>query len=777
MISIRRCVACLFLVCFFLTGSSFAAQAGQAEQPSRQCGTATTAPCPNPEPPSSPHNVAPKPIVQQPTRNGSNQQQEQQRNQEQEQQRNQLEDQQRNQHQGQNETNERKLEQPTQFQTFVSTAIGHFLPLFGYDLFQGTPSSFTPNGNVAATTDYVLGPGDEIRVTTWGQLDSDVTTTVSPAGSIFIPRIGNIQVAGVRYSDLDQLIRTNISHYYHNFQLQVQLGQLRSIQVIVVGHAERPGTFTISGLSTLVTGLFATGGPSNSGSMRHILLKRQGKVIADLDLYDLLVHGNSSADVRLLAGDIIYIPPSGPMVALSGATKTAAIFELKGTTTLDGLLELAGGTTTTALPDRVKMQRFNAKKVRTVQDVELTSGGRNLSLQDGDIVDIPTVSERIDNAVTLRGHVAKPGLYPYQPNMTLRDLIPNEAALITPQYWQEQNARGVRATNNSRSEISAATARSQIVTVPDVNWDYAIIERMNPQTLIVELQAFDLGKLVLQHDESANVALLPGDTVTIFSDTDVAVPLEKRNKLVTIGGEVARPGIYRVGSGETLRDIVARAGGTTPRAYVFAAEVIRQSVRLTEQEKLQGVIRRLEQEILSEAPASSENNASSNDSEGAAIRRRQQQALLGDLRMVEATGRLVLNLKPDSQTEDLPTLPLDDGDSVIIPARQDTVAVIGAVNQPAVFLMDSNGSSAARYLKRAGGKTKMGDKGEAFVVRANGSVVHPGSGGLGSLRAYPGDTVVVPGKIGRMFIDQLKDIAQIAGQFGLAAAAIHVLSQ
>ena len=216
-----------------------------------------------------------------------------------------------------------------EFQDYVAQSTGRDLPIFGSELFKNVPSTFAPVQDIPVTADYVVGPGDEIKIHAWGQLEVDFSAIVDRTGTISIPKVGTVSVAGIRYQDLQSHLKTAIGRVFRNFDLSVSLGQLRAIQVFVVGQARRPGSYTISSMSTLVNAIFAAGGPSAKGSMRSIQLKRGNKVVTDLDLYDLLINGDKSKDAQLLPGDVIYIPPVGPLVAITGSVNVPAIFELK----------------------------------------------------------------------------------------------------------------------------------------------------------------------------------------------------------------------------------------------------------------------------------------------------------------------------------------------------------------------------------------------------------------------------------------------------------------
>ena len=194
-------------------------------------------------------------------------------------------------------------------------------------LFVQPPSTFAATDRIQVPGDYVIGPDDELQIHIWGQINADLRVVVDRSGQIYIPRVGEISVAGVHYSDLDQHLKNEILKVFHNFTLTVNIGRIRSIQVFVVGQARYPGTYTISSLSTLVNAIFASGGPNPQGSLRDVQVQRDGKTIAHLDFYELLVKGDKSKDVRLQSGDVLYFPPVGPLVAIAGSVNTPAIYE------------------------------------------------------------------------------------------------------------------------------------------------------------------------------------------------------------------------------------------------------------------------------------------------------------------------------------------------------------------------------------------------------------------------------------------------------------------
>lgn len=664
-----------------------------------------------------------------------------------------------------------------EFQQFVAAAIGAKLPIFGHNLFESAPSTFAPLDRVQVTPDYLIAPGDELVVRAWGQIDVNWRATVDRSGEIYIPKIGTINVAGVRYADLHDVLQSQIGKVFKNFELSVSMGRLRSIQVFVIGQARRPGSYTVSSLSSLVDALFASGGPSNRGSMRTIYLKRDLKTISTFDIYDLLTNGDKSHDVPLLPGDVIYIPPVGPLVALAGSVNTPAIYELKGHETLADAVRASGGLSNTAAGQHVVVERIENRQVRVTDDFLLTKDGFSRELHDGDVVRFLHVSPKFDNTVTLRGNVAVPGLYPWHENMRVRDLIPSRDALVTEDYWSRQNQLSVPA-QMSESHVNQEALKNDVSRLStEINWDYAVIQRLDTSDLSPHLLPFNLGKAI-EGDEAANLPLQPNDVVTIFSRTDIQVPLAKQSKFVHLEGEVARAGIYQVQPGETLRQLLERTGGFTPQAYLYGAEFTRESTRVAQQLRLDEYIANLDQSIRQGATTL----AAAGQTPTAAAERAASESTVNRLRALRATGRIVLEVKPnEGGAAAVPDLALEDGDRFIVPFKPATVNVIGAVYNSNAFLY-RRGATVGDYLRLAGGPTRAGDKGREFVIRADGSTVSRQqhnrfmSHDFLALRLMPGDTVVVPQRLPRgAGLTILRDYTSILSQFGIAAAGIGTI--
>ncbi|WP_417068879.1 SLBB domain-containing protein [Niveibacterium terrae] len=711
----------------------------------------------------------------------------------------------------------RMPEAPTEFQKFVLQSTGAALPIFGRDLFSDVPSTFAPLENVPVSSDYVVGPGDEVMIRAWGQLEVDVRAVVDRNGAISIPKVGVINIAGISYQDLPAYIKNAIGHYYRNFEITVSLGQLRTIQIYVVGQAQRPGAFTISSQSSLVNAIFAAGGPSPKGTMRRVQLKRHDKLVSEFDLYDLLLRGDKSRDVKLLPGDVIFFPAVGPQVAISGSTNTRAVFELRGKDSLQDLINWAGGLATTAQGQQVTIDRIDARSSRHAETLPLDPAGLASALQDGDVVTVFALSPRFDKTVTLRGNVAYPRRQAWREGLRVADLIPNKEALTVPNYWSKRNevkplskeaTDPVKAFRLDAKAEDGKAARADLAEAPEdpaepvegdevaaggklknalkrqqgeVNWDYAVVERLQ-EDLSTTLIPFNLGRAVLDKDPQHNLPLQPGDVIVVFSKADIAVPVAKQTKYVRLEGEFKSAGIYRVQDGETLRQLIARVGGLTDNAYLFGSEFTRESTRKAQQKSMAEAVSRLEKNVQDQSVKLQQSALSAEDALATRQQIQAQQEYLKKLQSVAPTGRVVMALEPrdDLDVTKLPDVPLEDGDRLYVPSKPSTVNVFGSVYSPASYLFEKS-KRVEDYLAMAGGVNASGDSGEVFVLRADGSVVSKKQSGVlfnrfGGNRAMPGDTVVVPEDLERSTtMKSLKDWTQILYQFGIGIAGVKAL--
>lgn len=678
---------------------------------------------------------------------------------------------------------------PSEFELLAADAAGSPMPVYGRRLFDQAPTTFAPLSEAPVPADYVIGPGDELIIRIWGKIDLDTRVTVDRSGQFFLPRVGTLSVAGLRFDQIEGYVGAAVGKLYKGFNLNVTMGRLRAIQIFVLGNARQPGVYTVSSLSTLVDALFTSGGPSAAGSMRRIELRRGGRVVTVFDVYSLLRDGDKSHDVPLLPGDVIYIPPAGPQVAIMGSVNEPGIYELNGATTLAAALKDAGGLSTLAGTERVLLERVQNHTRRRVDDFPLDAAAFDRVLQDGDMLRIFPISPQFQNAVTLRGNVAQPGRYPWRPKMRVSDLIPSRDFLITRSYWIGQNhlARGVRSSSGSNPQVLesafAETARPDIMNDvtgnnSEINWDYAAIERLDAHDLSTRVIPFNLGKALDNPASADDQVLKPGDVVTIFSRRDLPLPVDKQAMFVRIDGEVNAPGVYRVRPGETLRQAVAQAGGITPHSYLYASELTRLSARRAEEQELKQSSEEMQRELASRYAAAPSRNADDTAQQQAQFSA--QQALLAQLAAVHPTGRVVLDIQPNADSvADIPALPLEDGDVFYIPPKLSTVQVAGAVYNPNAFRYEPR-KRLADYLEDAGGPTREADKRRIFLIRADGTVVSSQNHGqfwhdsFERTAVLPGDAIVVPTKLKAPggFLQQLPFVTQILSQTALTGAVV-----
>lgn len=675
---------------------------------------------------------------------------------------------------------------PTQFQRMVEGAVGKMLPIFGEKLFSDVPSTFAPVQHIPVTPTYVIGPGDEITLRVWGSVSLNSRMTVDRTGNIYIPRVGEIHVAGLQFSQLNSYLRDQLRPIFRNFDLSANMGQLRSIHVLVVGQARKPGSYTLSSLSTLVNAIFATGGPNPHGSMRRIQVIRADAVVTTFDLYDLLLDGHTTHNVPLQSGDVIYFPPVGPRVAVAGSVNQPAIYEMKGKETIDDAIRLAGGESTMAAPQPAQLERTDSSGARFTVEVLANTSGMRTPLRNGDILRIPSIDLRFEKTVTLRGNVANPGRYAWHTGMRIQDLIPDKQSLETRSYWQHRIALGLPApeyTPLTKAEHQTTQKTDLLHTAPDIDWQYAVVERVNPKNLKTSLISFDLGQAITNKTSNQNIALEPNDVVTIFSTSNIQVPQSQRTKYVHLSGEFVHAGVYSVEPGETLRQLVARAGGLTPEAYLYGSQFLRVSTQHQQQARLNQYLNQLQREIQESASNKATSSLHPEASGAIVASNESQMQLVATLRQMHPTGRVVLRFAPNSRGDiDVPNLPLENGDRFVVPAIPSTVNVIGSV-----YSQDSyqyfRGQDVGDYLKQAGGATRTADKKHEFVIRANGSVLSKQyareglfGGGLNDKPIYPGDTVVVPAAINKTtFLRGLSDWSTVFSQFGLGIAALTIL--
>jgi polysaccharide export outer membrane protein len=425
---------------------------------------------------------------------------------------------------------------------------------FGYSLFAEYPESFEPLTNVPVPSNYIVGPGDSLDVLLYGSQDHAYQMVVGRDGRINFPQLGPINVGGQLFSAVQSEIESRVAHQMIGVRASVTMAQTRAIQVFVMGDAFQPGAYTISGLGTITSALYAAGGIQKTGSLRNIELKRDGAKVRTLDLYDLLMHGSTADDVKLLQGDVVLIPPVGPTVAVDGQVERPAIYEKKTEATPAEMIALAGGLRPDADVSKATLTRIMPNGQRVVLPLDLTTGGAAEGLRNGDLIDIPRLRPTLDSAVQLQGHVYTAGAYFYRPGMRLTDVI-----------------------------------RSVDDLKPQADLRYVLIRReLPPDRKVVALSA-NFAAALAAPGSSADVPLMPRDQITVFDQSSsrdrIIQPLlqdlrmestaEQPEQVVTVEGRVNVPGQYPLEPGMRVADLIRAGGGLADAAYAGKAELTR----------------------------------------------------------------------------------------------------------------------------------------------------------------------------------------------------------
>src|SRR5437762_9254093 len=323
---------------------------------------------------------------------------------------------------------EQLLQQPTLGQAMLGP-FGAPLRQYGYSMFAANVSTFAPVDDIPVGPDYVLGPGDDLAINVWGAVDSTLVRTVDRNGRIVLPKVDDLRIWGLTFSQADRLIRDELGRYFRGFQTGVTMGRLRTVSVHVVGEVCQPGVYTLSSLSTVTNALYSAGGPTKLGSLREVRLLRGNVQVARIDLYDFLQRGDRTRDYRLESGDTVFVPTIGDVVAVSGEVKRPAIYEISSGTRLADVVTLAGGITPTSYLKRVQIVRALPNAERATLDVDLASHylrgeePGNPPINAGDLVLIHRSDPRVYNIVKVEGAVRYPGAYELKPMMRISQLL------------------------------------------------------------------------------------------------------------------------------------------------------------------------------------------------------------------------------------------------------------------------------------------------------------------------------------------------------------------
>ncbi|WP_082353891.1 SLBB domain-containing protein [Marinagarivorans algicola] len=712
------------------------------------------------------------------------------------------------------------------------------LPVFGLSLFKEGADLFRPPANIPVPANYVLGPEDTIVIQLYGKENATHPLTVNREGQIQLPNIGPITVAGMTFAKMQELINVTVAERMVGVKASTTIGSLRTIRVFVLGEVEHPGSFSVGSLSTMTNAIFASGGITEVGSLRNIQLKRAGQLLGTMDLYDLLLAGDTSGDQRLLPGDVIFIPPAHNTVEISGGVNRPARYELKNNKTLAALIKMAGGLSNTSHAAKVMITRVNKTGERSLVNTDYTqAAGKSFKLHDGDQVIIGDALEHIDNKIMIHGSAKRPGQYSWRPGIRFTDIIANpyqvipgtdidiallqsmspetgriETRVFSPSAAWVKPYTDLDPVLNGYDEIylfdltsdrpamlektiellqqqARFKEREQLVYITgSVKFPgtYPLTTNMSTQELIElaggltesaygsngeitryeisdELQRIVMHVNVNLQDEPRQLA--PGDTLNIKQ-----VPLWKKRETITVDGEVMFPGVYTILPGETLMDVLTRAGGLTPYAYPVGAVFSREELRNLEQQRLDELRSKLEADI---AIGNTDVGVGKKDLEND-----EAEKLLEKIEDTRPLGRMVIDLPiilDDPASNDFP---LEDGDELIIPRYKPSVTVIGEVQYPTSHFYNKK-LNAGEYIKRSGGTKKHADTDRIYIVKANGRVIEPSRSKWFKVKTEgiePGDTIVIPLDTDR--VDGLEiwsKTTQILYQAALGAAAVGSL--
>jgi protein involved in polysaccharide export with SLBB domain len=438
---------------------------------------------------------------------------------------------------------------------------------FGYDLFDNSEPAFSSELNVPVPADYIIGPGDILQVQLYGSQNLTVPLIVGRDGRIGFPQLGPIQVGGKRYSEVKADIEGRVARQLIGQRADVSMGETRTISVFVLGAAQYPGAYTVSGLATVTTALFAAGGVETTGSLRDIEVKRQGKVVRTLDLYDLLMRGDSSGDIKLQPGDIVFIPPVGPTVSLDGEVLRPAIYELKGDQSVSELLAMGGGLTPLANRDSAALVRIDPQQQRVVIDVNPTAPSAALMvLHNGDTLQVPRLGPQIDSGVTLQGYVYQPRNFAWHSGLRLTQVV------------------------SSVDDLK-----------PNADQHYLLIRRELPPDRRISVLSADLNAALAAPGSAADVPLMPRDIITVFDlensrqyviqslleDLRLQANQSQPTPIVHIDGRVKVPGDYPLEPGMHVSDLIRAGGGLESSAYSGRAELSRYTIVNGDQRRTQ----------------------------------------------------------------------------------------------------------------------------------------------------------------------------------------------
>lgn len=675
--------------------------------------------------------------------------------------------------------------------------------IWGHSILRGNNLTFAPSANMPTPKNYTLGAGDEVIVDIYGVNQSTIRSTISPEGYIKIDVLGPVYLSGKTIAEANTYLKKRLSTIYNGLNkndeeetdIQLSLGQIRSIQITIMGEVPSPGTFMVSSLATAYYAMHRAGGVTNNGSVRAIKVIRNNRTIATIDIYDFLLTGSRKNDIRLEEGDIIMVEPYKQVVKLSGYVKRPMNFELKDGETLKELLKYAGGFNLTAYTGSLTVIRKNEREyeVRTVADSDYGT----FKLQDGDEIEVSKMEARFENRIAIRGAVMMPGIYELGDVKTVKQLIAKAGGLQPDAFTQRAmlhrelddrslETKGIdlegilhggkadvqlrkndelyipsvfdlkdQGTLTIRGEVAspgtfpfaANTTIKDLIIQAGGMLRSASVVRVDVDRMIEDNESFYAKSEIAQHytfnvkdgyilDDAAAFVLEPYDVVTVRRS-----PSYVTGKTVTISGEVNFPGPYNMNKRqERVTDLITRAGDLTDFAYVRGAHIVR---KLTPEER----------ELAMTAIRTMVNNG---DSLVPRIRNEYMVAL--DLEQA---------LKNPGSEHDVV---LREGDALEIPVYNNTVRIAGAVQMQNTITYEK-GLNKKKLIDAAGGYLKRAHKHKAFIVYMNGKVARLKR----NTPIEPGCQVFIPMKEKKdnaANIASIMSIATTASSIGMMAVSI-----
>lgn len=678
--------------------------------------------------------------------------------------------------------------------------------IYGHDIFNSRALTFEPNSNMATPQNYKLGPGDEVIIDIWGVSEDNIRQQISPDGRIMISQLGPVYLNGLTVAEANKQLKNIFAKKYagvgSDTDINLTLGQIRSIQIDVLGEVRTPGTFRISPFSNAFHALYNAGGINDIGSLRNIDIFRNGKKISTIDVYDFLFKGKDVGNIRLQEGDVIIVPPYNELVHVEGNVKRPMFYELKPNESLSKLIEYAGGFTGDAYSDVVRVRRLNGleKELHTVERMEYPT----YSLKDGDVISVGVVTDEFTNKVEIGGSVYRPGTYAINENVkTLRQLIQKAEGLTDDAYlgralmYREKPDRSLEVLSINLGDIMNGTAadielrKNDIINIININviterggftinglvaspGTYPYAEGTSLKDLILQAGGLlegastarvEISRRIIDQDATdATNQLAETYTVNIENGLDVGEaaefmlkpydlvqvrrsPTYSPQETMTLQGQVLFPGNYVIDTrNERISDVIRRAGGLLESAYVQGAYLKR---RLSDEERAR------REETIRLARANSENSSDSISMSNLAINEVSNVGI--DLqKAIENPGSYY-------------DVTVQAGDILTIPELQSTVKISGDVLFPNTVVYVP-GKKLKYYINQAGGYGENARKNKAYVVYMNGTA----SKASGKTPIEPGSQIIVPSKPDKPGFDWTKvlSIATTLGSLASMTAAV-----